>query len=329
MRPLGAIVLGSYIDRIGRKKGLVLTLAIMAMGTLLIAAVPGYNKIGLLAPILVVTGRLLQGFSAGVELGGVSVYLSEMATRGNRGLYVAWQSASQQVAVIAAAAVGYTLNRTLSPAEVNEWGWRIPFFIACLIIPFLFFLRRSLEETKEFLTKKRLSTREIMSSIVENWSLVLSGAFLVVMTTVSFYFITVYTPIFGRTVLHLDDATDLIVTACVGLSNFIWLPIMGSVSDRMGRKPLLITFTVLALMTSYPALAWLVAAPSFQRMLIVELWLSFLYASYNGAMVVTLIEVMPAHVRTTGFSLAYSLATAVFRRIHSVYVHLLCRVYRQ
>ncbi|MEG0880773.1 MAG: MFS transporter, partial [Janthinobacterium sp.] len=135
MRPLGAIILGSYIDRIGRRKGLVLTLAIMASGTALIAFVPGYATIGLLAPFLVLIGRLLQGFSAGVELGGVSVYLSEMATPGNKGYYVSWQSASQQVAIIFSAALGYFLNETLSKEFIADWGWRIPFFIGCSIIP--------------------------------------------------------------------------------------------------------------------------------------------------------------------------------------------------
>src|SRR6185369_658872 len=118
MRPLGAILLGSYIDRIGRRKGLVLTLGIMASGTALIAFVPGYASIGLWAPLLVLVGRLLQGFSAGVELGGVSVYLSEMATPGNKGFYVSWQSASQQVAVVFAALLGVILNQTLAPASM-------------------------------------------------------------------------------------------------------------------------------------------------------------------------------------------------------------------
>jgi len=102
------------------------------------------------------------------------------------------------------------------------------------------------------------------------------------------------------------------VTLCVGVSNFLWLPIMGALSDRVGRRPVLITFTVLALLTAYPALSWLANQPSFSRLLAVELWLSFIYASYNGAMVVWLTEIMPAHVRASGFSLSYSLATAIF-----------------
>ncbi|MET0382865.1 MAG: MFS transporter [Burkholderiaceae bacterium] len=313
MRPLGAVVLGSYIDRIGRRRGLILTLSLMACGTVLIACVPGYATIGWLAPALVVAGRLLQGFSAGVELGGVSVYLSEMATPGRKGFYVSWQSASQQAAIMVAAVLGYSVNSWLPPAVIDDWGWRVPFFVGCMILPFVFYIRRSLLETEEFLARKvRPTFPEIVQSMVRNWALVVAGMMMVVMTTVSFYLITVYTPTFGKSVLKLDSADALIVTFCVGLSNFILLPLTGALSDRVGRWPLLAGFTVLTLLTAYPVLSWLVSAPSFERMLMTELWLSILYAGYNGAAVVALTEVMPAHVRTVGFSLAYALATAVF-----------------
>ena len=313
MRPLGAIFLGAYVDRIGRRRGLILTLTIMACGTMLIAFVPGYASIGVAAPLIVLVGRLLQGFSAGVELGGVSVYLSEMATPGHKGFYVSWQSASQQVAIMVAAALGFAINARMAPADVSAWGWRIPFFVGCLIVPVIFVIRRSLQETEAFLARThRPDLREVFRSLRDNWLVVLAGMLLVVMTTVSFYLITVYTPTFGKSVLKLSAADSLIVTFCVGVSNFIWLPVMGALSDRIGRRPILIVFTVLTIVTSYAAVSWLVAAPSLGHMLAVELWLSFLYGGYNGAMVVALTEVMPAHVRTVGFSLAYSLATAVF-----------------
>src|SRR5881227_1852217 len=147
MRPLGAIVLGAYTDRHGRRAGLILTLGLMSIGIVSIAFTPGYAAIGLLAPLLVLGGRLLQGFSAGMELGGVSVYLSEIATPGNKGFYVSWQSASQQAAVMFAALLGVILNSTLAPEAMADWGWRVPLLIGCAIIPFLFRLRRSLEET--------------------------------------------------------------------------------------------------------------------------------------------------------------------------------------
>ena len=316
MRPLGAIVLGAYIDHHGRRAGLLLTLGLMAIGTLSIALVPGYATLGLLAPVIVVAGRLVQGFSAGVELGGVSVYLAEIATPGHKGFYVSWQSGSQQIAVIFVALLGVLLSQWLPPDSLMQWGWRVPFLVGCLIVPLIFLLRRSMQETDEFAARKQSkhhpSPRDIFRSVAQNWRVVLIGMMMVTMTTVSFYFITAYTPTFGKEVLKLTSTDALLVTLCVGLSNLFWLPVMGAVSDRLGRRPLLIFFTVVALLTAYPALSWLVGAPSFGRLLAVELWLSFIYGSYNGAMVVMLTEIMPVQVRTSGFSVAYSLATALF-----------------
>src|SRR2546421_12453310 len=148
MRPLGAIVLGAYTDRHGRRAGLILTLGQMSIGIISIACTPGYATIGLLAQLLVLTGRLLQGFSAAMKLGGVSVYLAEIATPGHKGFYVSWQSASQQVAVILAAFLGMALGWRLSPGQMTAWGWRIPLLVGCMILPFLFLIRRSLQETE-------------------------------------------------------------------------------------------------------------------------------------------------------------------------------------
>ncbi|HWZ56179.1 MAG TPA: MFS transporter, partial [Verrucomicrobiae bacterium] len=138
------------------------------------------------------------------------------------------------------------------------------------------------------------------------------GVFLSTMTTVSFYLITAYTPTFGIEVLHLTSRQSLMVTLCVGLSNFFWLPTGGAISDIVGRRPMLIGITVAAILTAYPAMLWLVSAPSVARLLIVELWLSVFFGVYNGAMIPHLAEIMPPEIRTSGFSLAFSLATAIF-----------------
>src|SRR6202049_1502504 len=313
MRPLGAVVLGAYIDRVGRRAGLILTLFLMAIGTLVIACTPAYRTIGIAAPIIVLLGRLLQGFSAGVEVGGASVYLSEMATPGHRGFYCAWQSASQQIAVVFAALLGVALSVLMPPAEMSQWGWRVPFFIGCLIVPLLFWLRRSLAETEAFLAQKhRPGISEILTSLASNWKIVGIGVLLSTMTTVSFYLITAYTPTFGIEVLHLTSRQSLMVTFCVGMSNFFWLPTGGAISDKFGRRPMLILITVAAIVSAYPAMLWLVSEPSTARLLIVELWLSVLFGVYNGAMVPYLAEIMPPEIRTTGFSVAFSLATAIF-----------------
>src|SRR2546427_9763305 len=199
MRPIGAIVLGAYTDRHGRRTGLLLTLSLMSVGIFSIACMPSYATIGLLAPLLVLIGRLLQGFSAGMELGGVSVYLAEIATPGHKGFYVSWQSGSQQVAVVFAGVLGYTLSNLLAPEALVAWGWRIPLLIGCLIIPFIFLIRRTLEETPEFAARKHHPTpSEVYAGMLGHARLIVTGVAMVLMTTVSFYTVTAYTPTFGK-----------------------------------------------------------------------------------------------------------------------------------
>ncbi|MDB5517036.1 MAG: cit [Tardiphaga sp.] len=313
MRPVGAIVLGAYIDRIGRRRGLIVTLGIMAVGTVIIAICPTYETIGVAAPILVLLGRLVQGFSAGVELGGVSVYLSEIATPGNKGFYTSFQSSSQQVAIFVASLIGFMLSEVMPQDMVAAWGWRIPFFIGCLIIPFIFILRRTLEETPAFLAmKKHPTASEVFSSATANWRIVVLGMMMAVLTTTTFYFVTVYTPTFGKTVLKLTNQEALTVTLLVAVTNFIWNPVGGALSDRIGRKPVLLAIACLSLVTAYPALHWLIVAPTFGKMLSVEMMFSFYFGVYSGTMLGALVEVVPAHVRTTCFSLAFALAAGLF-----------------
>ena len=314
MRPLGAVILGSFIDRVGRRLGLLVTLGLMALGTLTIAVTPGFATIGVVAPLVILLGRLLQGFSAGAELGGVSVYLAEIATPGNRGFYCAWQSGSQQVAVIIAALIGVALTGLLSPEQMASFGWRVPLLLGCAIIPLIAWLRSSLDETESFrqMTHKAGSAGEVLRVLATNWRIVLIGTAMVVLTTTAFYLITAYTPTYGRAALHLGASGVLLVTLCVGVSNLVWLPIGGAISDRIGRYPLLYAAPIATLLVAYPSMLWLVDGPSFGKLLAVVLLFSAIYGLYNGAMIPLLAEIMPAQVRISGFSLAYSLATAIF-----------------
>jgi MFS family permease len=312
MRPLGAVVLGSYMDRNGRRAGLILTLTLMSVGVLMIAVTPTYASIGALAPVLVIVGRLLQGFSAGAESGGVSVYLSEVAPPGRRGFYVSWQSASQQVSVLLAAVLGVALRFTLTNEQMDAWGWRIPFLLGCSIVPVLFWIRRSVTESHVFKAQKPQSIGEIFRSLALNWRIILWSTMLVSLTSIMFYLITAYTPTFGRAELGLKPIDTFYVTTCVALTTFVMIPVMAALSDRIGRKPLLVGASLTIAIVAWPAMTWLVAAPSFMSLLLVEVGFAFLYASYQAALVVTLTEIIPANVRGTGFSLAYSLSQAVF-----------------
>lgn len=165
------------------------------------------------------------------------------------------RSRSWQVAVIFAALLGVGLSARLTPAQMSGWGWRVPLLIGCAILPLLFLIRRSLVESGEFAARvHRPPAAAIVRSTFVHWRIVLRGVLLVTMTTVSFYTITAYTPTFGRQVLRLGGAASLVVTLCVGLSNLFWLPVMGALSDRIGRKPLLVACAALALVTIYPAM---------------------------------------------------------------------------
>jgi MFS family permease len=313
VRPIGAVVLGAYTDRKGRRAGLILSLGLMAIGTASIAVTPGYDTLGILAPIIIVIGRLIQGFSSGVEIGGCSIYLAEIATPGNRGFYTSWQSGSQQVAVMLSAVLGVALTSVLPPEEMTLYGWRVPILIGCLIIPFVFWLRRTLPETEAFKNSKPpTETREVLAILGANWQIVVIGIMMSILTTTTFYTITVYTPTFGTQALGLQPVEAMIVTLCAGLSNFIWLPIGGALSDRLGRRPQLFIVPIVALVTAYWAMSWLVEAPTFLKLLAVVLWFSAIFGLYNGAMIPLLAEIMPQKVRTTGFSLAFVTATAIF-----------------
>ncbi len=313
MRPLGALLLGAYMDRHGRRKGLILTLALMAVGTLTIAVTPGYATIGWAAPVIVIVGRLLQGLSAGAEFTGVSVYLSEISTPGHRGLYCSWQSASNQVAVIAAALIGLVLMTFVVPADMTLWGWRVPLLIGVVAIPFLYWLRRSLPETEAFAQSRHVrSFAEVLRLLGANWALIVNGMALSVMTTTSFYLITAYTPTFGQQVLQMTTEDSLLVTIVVAVSNLFWLPVGGILNDRFGPRPLMLLVTTAAVLTAYPAMSWLVIEPDFTKLLAVLMLFSVYFGLYNGALIPTLASIMPQEVRATAFSLAFVTATAFF-----------------
>jgi len=313
MRPLGAIVLGSYMDRKGRKKGLILTLSLMAVGTLSIAVTPGYAQIGLMAPLLIVAGRLLQGLSAGAEFGGVAIYLSEIATPGRHGFYCSWQAVSQQVAVVFSALFGFGLTQIVPPEEMTLWGWRIPILAGIVAIPLILWLRNSLEETEVFKHSRHVRTMgEVLRILGAHWKLVANGVALTVMTTTSFYLITAYTPTYARQALHMGPSEVFLVTLLVGLSNLAWLPVGGVLTDRFGARPLMLLVTMAALLTAYPAMVWLVDEPNFSKLLAVLLLYSVYFSLYNGALIPLLAEIMPAEVRTAAFSLAFVTATAIF-----------------
>jgi MFS family permease len=313
VRPIGAVLLGAYMDRKGRRAGLILTLSLMAAGTLSIALTPSYATIGLIAPFIIFAGRVVQGLSAGAEFGGVAIYLAEIATPGRRGFYCCWQAVSQQVAVVFSALFGFGLTLVVTPAEMTAWGWRIPLLAGVIAIPIILWLRRSLEETEAFAkTRHAKALSEVLKLLWANWQLILVGVALTVMTTTSFYLITAYTPTYAQNALHMGSNEVFLVTFLIGVSNVFWLPVGGVLTDRYGARPLMMLVTIATLATAYPAMLWLVAGPSFAKLLLVLLLYSVFFGIYNGCLIPLLAEIMPKEIRTTAFSLAFVTATAVF-----------------
>lgn len=310
-RPFGAIILGSYTDRHGRRKGLILALTLMSVGILCLACTPTYASIGIAAPLIVILGRLLQGFSAGAELGGVVVYLAEIAPPNRRAFYTCWQAGSQQFAVMTASLVGLALLYTMPTEELHDWGWRIPLLIGCAVIPLMFWLRSNLQETDVFAKKKRTPTvKEICSSLVSGWRVIVTCMGMVAMATVTAQTVTTYAPTFIKS-LNLGEHVGFITLFFVGLSILFWLPITATIADRVNRRTMLITVTLLGAVSAYPLLAWLSADPTVLKFVIFELWFSFIYACYSSVQVAAMVELVPAHARTAGYSFAQAVAAAV------------------
>lgn len=310
-RPVGAIVLGSYTDRHGRRKGLILALSLMSLGIISVACTPSYSSIGISAPIIVLMGRLLQGFSAGAELGGVVVYLAEIAPRKKRAFYTCWQAGSQQLSVMAASLIGLILLYGLAPGVLHTWGWRIPLLLGCAVIPVMFWLRSSLAETAVFAAKKKTpGVSEICASLVSGWRTIVLCMGMVSLATVTSQTITTYAPTFIKS-LNLGESAGFVILFFGGLSVLCWLPVMAMVADRVNRRTMLIVVTLLAGVTAYPMMWWLASDASVMKFAVVELWFSFIYAAYSAVQVATMVELVPRDARTSGYSFAQAVAAAV------------------
>jgi len=291
----------------------VLTLMLMALGTVMIGMVPTYEQIGFFAPLLVVIGRLIQGFSAGGEVGASTTLLSESAPIDQRGFYGAWQLASQGLAVLAAAGIAFTITNMLSPAEVTAWGWRIPFVSGILIVPVGLWLRSALEEThaneEEAKTAHVSSLREVFRS---HWRRLVLGVMLVVGGTAANAVIVLYMATYAVRQLNMPPASGLLAGIVAGVATLIAAPIAGALSDRIGRKTVAgVSYLFIALLI-YPAFLLLNANPTLGTLLVVVAVLGTLNATGGAPAIISLTEIFPTEVRATGMSLVYALGVALF-----------------
>ena len=244
MRPVGAVVLGVYADRVGRKAALTLTIMLMAIGTAIIGLAPTYSQIGIGAPILIVIARLIQGFSAGGEVGGATAFLIEYSPDERRGYFASWQQASQGISFILGAAMGAIVTNGLSPEQIDAWGWRIPFLFGLLIGPVGMYIRSHLHEPPAFEAQKAKAAKESrlapLSQVLRDHPReVLGGLGVTILWTVCTYTLVFYMPTYAKQQLGLPLGATFQSTALCGAIIFVLCPIMGTLSDRIGRKRML------------------------------------------------------------------------------------------
>lgn len=310
-RPIGAIFIGAIADRLGRRSALTLSIVLMALGTGLIAFTPGYATLGVAAPLLLVAARLLQGFAAGGEIGSAASYMIEIAPSNERGYLGSWTNAGQGLALVLAGTVAISLSALLSPADVEAWGWRAAFAIGLIIVPVGIYVRRHIPETVESASVHD-STGAILNEISQTQRrTVILGILTILGGTVS-YFVSTYMTSYAITTLHLPTNIALLVPFAAGVSVVIPTLLGGWLSDRIGRKPVLIWPRVLLMLVAYPAFLYLTAHPSAASLVLMTCVIMGLHSLSGGLMLVALPELLPRAVRTTGFALIYAVGVCVF-----------------
>lgn len=319
VRPIGAVLLGVYADRRGRKGALTLAIALMALGTLIIAVTPSYAVIGLGAPLLLLAGRALQGFSAGGEVGGALTFLVEHAPEARRGEHASWLQASMAASNILGALVAFSVTALLSPEQMAAWGWRLPFAFGLLIAPIGIWLRRTLDETPAYVRYSNERQAELPSPlsvfvrlVQARPQLLLAGVGLSILWTVGSYALVIFFPTyvqrtFGFTPQHAFIASlvgnVLMTAACLG---------GGVLSDRYGRRRVLLANAAVLAIGAHPLL-WLVAQiPTLATLVVVQALLCVGVGLFVGAAPSALSELFPVEVRATGVSIAYNAAVTVF-----------------
>src|SRR5258708_655517 len=310
VRPLGAIVVGSYTDRAGRKAGLLLSIGLMMIGTTLMALTPGYATIVIAAPILLTLARLLQGFSVGGEYGSTDSFLAEHAG-GRRGFSASWAFATGGMITVLASLFGVTLTTLLSHEQLVDWGWRVPYVFGMLVGPAGLYIRAKMVETPEFLEAEKPETMPI-SDLLRRYPLeVLLALGISIISNASFY-ILAYIPTYGVKTLHLPASAGFTATLIGGLILAIGCPLAGYWSDKISRPLLMVITFWLFVLTPYPAFYLMAAWPSLATCVIAVAWLQLVKAGYSGVLPSLMSEQFPVDSRAVGVALGYSVSVSVF-----------------
>jgi MHS family proline/betaine transporter-like MFS transporter len=310
VRPLGAIIVGGYTDRAGRKAGLMLSIALMMIGTTLMAVTPGYATIGIAAPIIITLSRLLQGFSVGGEFGSAVSFLAEHAGA-RRGFSASWQFATGGIITVLSALFGVTLTSLLTHDQLVHWGWRIPYVFGMLVGPAGLYIRSKVVETPEFLEAEKPPTLPISDLLRRDPIPVLLGLGISIISNASFYILT-YMPTYGVRTLHLPASTAFTASLIGGLVLAIGCPLAGHWSDKIARPTIMVITCWLFLLTPYAAFYLMAGWPSLATCVIAVAWLNLIKAGYSGVLPSLMAEQFPVDSRATGVALGYSVSVTVF-----------------
>jgi len=307
-RPLGGIIIGRIGDVKGRRTSLLLTIFLMATGTVLIGVTPTYATIGVAGPIIIVVARLMQGFSAGGEWGGATAFMVEWSEPGRRGFYGSLQQVGVVSGVLLGSIAGATINTVLTPEQIATWGWRVPFLFGGIIGPVGLYMRRSIGETPAF----REAPPEAVPANAHNLGLAARAAGFTILWTVAFYIYINYMPTFTKTYAGLSGAQSLWSNS-IGIAVMLGaIPVMGHLSDRVGRRPLLLACCAAFIVLPYPAARLFISAPPFAVIAACQVGFGLVLSLYSGAGPSAIAEIFPTRSRSTLMSAGNALATAIF-----------------
>jgi MHS family proline/betaine transporter-like MFS transporter len=309
-RPLGAIVIGHVGDARGRKTALLITILLMAIGTVLIGVLPTFETIGYVAPLLLVVARLLQGFSAGGEWGSSTAFIVEWAPAGERGYYGSFQQTSVVAGLLLGSGVAAVLNTVMTPADMASWGWRIPFLLGAVIGPVGMYMRRTIDETPAY--QRMAAAPEAVHDSVNPWLLAGRAFGFTIVWTVCFYILLNYMPTYTQKYLNLS-ASAALWSNTIGL--FVLLasiPVMGRLSDRVGRKPLLLACCVAYIVLPYPIFSFLVEGASYVALVAVQILFAVLISMFSGPGPAAIAEIFPTRTRSLWMTSGYALSVSIF-----------------